>query len=408
MSNLHRVLLLLLLITSGVLNYADRQIIAILKLLMQGDLGWSDSDYGRLTSVFQLAAAISLLGAGWFVDKVGVRLANPLGVAAWSLAAIAHAFVRSLGAFTVVRVALGATEAVNTPAIIKSVAVWFRDRERPLVLGAMNAAGSLGAIVTPLAVAPLAQSVGWQGAFVIVGGLGFIWVACWLALITRPGFPRTDHPATAQPATGNVSWRVALRDRRTWAIAGAKALSDQVWWFLLFWAPDLFHRVFGIAAADLGAPVAMIYVGAATGSILGGVLSNRLSAAGFDLDRTRKTALLVCALAVTPVALVPQIGSYGLAVALLGLTLAAHQGFSVNLFALIADVVPAERVGTVTSIGALAGNLAGMTILAITGWVLSLGRTYTPLLFWAAVSYLLALAWIHLLLPRLQPAEAAA
>jgi ACS family hexuronate transporter-like MFS transporter len=354
--------------------------------------------------VFQLAAAVSLLFAGWFVDKVGVRWANPLGVAAWSFAAIGHAFARTLGGFTVMRVALGATEAINTPAIIKSIAVWYSAAQRPLMLGAMNAAGSIGAIVTPLALAPLAHRVGWQSAFVIVGGLGFIWVACWLALITRPTFPKVD-AVIPQTATPKESWAVVLRDRRTWAIAGAKALSDQVWWFMLFWAPDLFNRVFGIPAAEIGAPVAMIYVGAALGSILGGVLSNRLTVAGFDLNRTRKTALLICAVAVTPVALVPQVGSYGWAVALLALTLAAHQGFSVNLFALIADVIPASRVGTVTSIGALAGNLAGMTILAVTGWVLSIGRTYTPLLFWAAVSYLLALAWIHLWLPRLQPAE---
>jgi ACS family hexuronate transporter-like MFS transporter len=199
---------------------------------------------------------------------------------------------------------------------------------------------------------------------------------------------------------------VALNDRRTWAIAGAKALSDQVWWFLLFWAPDLFNRVFNIAAADLGVPVATIYVGAAVGSMLGGLLSNRLTVAGFSLNRARKLALLICAIAVTPLALVPHVESYRWAVALLALTLAAHQGFSVNLFALIADVVPAPRVGVVTSIGSLAGNLAGMSILAATGFVLAAGHSYTPLLYWAAVSYLLALGWIQLFLPRLELAEA--
>jgi len=192
-----------------------------------------------------------------------------------------------------------------------------------------------------------------------------------------------------------------LRDRRTWAIAVAKGLSDQVWWLLLFWTPDFFHRVFGLGLARLAAPLAMVYGCAAAGSVIAGLVSTALLTRGVRVGVARKGALLVCALLVTPAPLALNAHSYWLAVALIGLMLAAHQGFSVNLFALVADIVPADKVGRVTSFGSLCGNLAGMGLVFAAGELLSRGAGYGPLLVVASVSYLLAVAWIQLLLPRL-------
>jgi ACS family hexuronate transporter-like MFS transporter len=409
MSANRRWLLLGLLIAAGIINYADRQIIAVLKPLLAHDLHWSDQDYGLLTSIFQFSAAVSYLGVGWFVDRVGLKWANPLSVGAWSLAAIAHTVVRTFAGFAVARVALGATEAVYTPAAVKTVAVFYAARERGMALGLLNAANNFGAIVTPLVVPWLAVSFGWRAAFLVIGVAGLIWVGAWFPLMfgAIDGPARTPGAAVPERATGSkVGWGEILVDRRTWAIVGAKALSDQVWWFLLFWTPDLLHRLFHLTVGQIGWPLATIYACAAGGSLLGGYVSGRLLAMGVSLNAARKLTLLACGLLATPVALVPIAHSLPLAIALLGLTLAAHQGFSTNLFALLADITPARRVGSVTSLSALFGNLAGMSIVAVVGFSLTHGGDYLPFFVLISISYLMAVGWIQLWLPRLRAASA--
>jgi ACS family hexuronate transporter-like MFS transporter len=409
MSINHRRLLLALVITAGMLNYADRQIIAVLKPLLQEDLHWNDSDYGNLTAVFQFAAAFAYLGTGWIVDRVGWRWANPLAVGTWSLAAMAHAAARSLGQFTLARIALGATESLGTPTGVKTVAVLFKASERSIALGAMNAAGNVGAIITPLVIPALALAWGWAAAFLITGALGIVWVAVWL-LVTR-GDQHAQLSAAKGGANaasaGPVSWRTVLADRRTWAIAGGKVLSDPVWWFLLYWAPDFFHRIFHLDMQGFAVPLAVIYSAAAVGSLLGGFVSGRLIARGVEVAKARQATMLVCALLVVPVPLALIAHNYWFAVAILSLTLAAHQGFSVNLFALTTDVTPSARVATTIGVAALFGNLAGMGILQLAGKVIGAGHGYGLLFGMAAVSYLLALTWIHFVLPRRSPLNGA-
>jgi ACS family hexuronate transporter-like MFS transporter len=251
----------------------------------------------------------------------------------------------------------------------------------------------------------LAVTFGWRAAFWIIGGLGLAWVAVWLtSMSSHIGAATGVQGGRAPPTAARVRWRDVLNDRRAWAIIGAKALSDQVWWFLLFWAPDLFHRQFHLTVGQIGAPLAVVYACAAAGSLGGGYASGRLMAMGLSLDRARKLVMLVCALAATPVIAALFVHDVWVAVGLIGLTLAAHQGFSTNLFALITDMIPADRVGSVTSLGALAGNLAGMSILALAGLSLSGRGGYPPFFAVIAVAYLLALGWIQLLVPRIRPA----
>jgi ACS family hexuronate transporter-like MFS transporter len=397
-------LILVMLIASGMLNYADRQIIAVLKPMLQASLHWSDSDYGRLTSIFQFASAISLLGSGWVVDRIGWRRANPLAVGGWSMAAMAHAFTRTLSQFTLARVALGGAEAFGTPAAIKTIAAVFRIEDRSLALGVVNAANTIGAIITPLIVPWLAMRVGWANAFLVTGGLGLAWVAVWF--IASPGNTPAHAPRLAPNPRDRVRWSVVFSDPRTWAVAGAKALSDQVWWLLLFWMPDLFHRVFHLSMAGFGAPLAVIYGCAGVGSLIGGWAPTSLLERGVSLNVARKSTLLGAALLVTPVWLVLAVHNYWAATAILGLTLAAHQAFSVNVFALAADISPASRVATVVSLGAFCGNMAGTAILQGAGWILSAGFGYGPLLAMASVSYLLGVGWIQLLLPKIIAAPA--
>jgi ACS family hexuronate transporter-like MFS transporter len=391
-----RTLLLVLLGLAGILNYADRQIIAVLKPLLQQDLHWSDLDYGRMTSIFQFASAVAFLGAGQLVDRVGWRRANPLAVGSWSLAAMGHAFAHTLGQFTGVRIALGATEALGTPTVIKTAAVLFEAKDRSLAMGVMNMTNNLGAVLTPLIIPGLALAVGWRPSFFILGVLGLIWSAGWWLLV------KNNEPEEARGPARKIDLLAAARTKTTWGITGAKVMSDQVWWFLLFWTPDLLHHVFHLGLKEIGLPLAVIYSGAGVGSVAGGYASTRMVRAGMAVGRARKLALLACAVLAMPVSLLLLTDNVWIAVGLLGLTLGAHQGYSANLFALFADVTPHERVASATSIGSLFGNLGGMAVLQTAGWLLANGYGYAPLLALASVSYLIGLAWLQLLVPKVE------
>jgi ACS family hexuronate transporter-like MFS transporter len=397
--------LIALLALAGILNTADRQMIAVLKPLMQRDLRWSDDTYGTVVSAFQLATALAYVGAGWLVDRIGLRWVNPLGVGAYSLLSALHGVARSTTEFVIVRFSLGAAASIGTPAAIKAIAVWFEAGQRGLALGLVNAATNLGAVATPLLVPAIALIWGWRAAFVLLGAFGFAWVVAWVALY--PGSTTGDRGSVAgRPAfAGSGLWRESLRDRRTWAVVGAKALADSVWWLLLFWLPDLLGRTFHLDVSEVGAPVAIVYLAAIAGSLSGGFASSRLIAGGMHVVAARERVLLACALLATSLLFVLHARSLGAVVALLSLGVAAHQGFSVNLFSLITDIVPSARVGTVTSIGALAGNLAGMAEIWLLGQHLSRGGGYAPFLGFSGVAFLLASAWFHAMLPRWPAAQ---
>ena len=394
---------LALVFVASAINYADRQIIAVLKPMLAEDLGWSDTEYGHIVSAFQLTTAACLLGAGWLVDKLGVRRGYAFGVGIWSLAAVLHGAAQSVLQFIGVRGLLGASETVNIPSAVKTVATWFPVKERSLAMGIVNAAPNIGAVVVPLFVPALALAVGWRASFVIVGGVGFVWLAIWLLLGRRVELPAGDveDPTTAE----KTPWLSLLSDRRTWAVAGGKFLSDICWWFLLFWAPDFFHRQFGLGMAELGPPLALVYGLAAVGSLTGGYVATRLIAAGVSVNTARKGVMLTAALMVTPIPFVLQIDNYWLAALMLGVTLAAHQAFSTNMFAFTTDVFPARVIGSVIGIGSTAGTLGGMGMLELTGFVLDKGLGYQPMFLICASAYLLAVGWLHLMVPRIQPVE---
>ncbi len=383
------------------LNYVDRQILALLKPTLEAEFRWSDRDYANMVSAFQVAAAFAFLGTGWFIDRVGLRKGFGLGVIVWSLAAMAHAAAATVGQFIAARVVLGAAESVGTPGAVKSAATYFSQRERSLVLGIGNTAPNIGAIVTPLVIPAVAVAFGWQAAFLLAGGLGLVWALFWFGFRLEPAKDAGAPAAEGAP----VAWTSLLRDRRTLAIAAAKVLSDQVWFFMLAWLPDLFNRMFGLAQGTLGLPVALVYVMAACGALTGGALPTQLMRRGWSVDKARKTTMLVYALLILPVTLVMFVDSPWTAALLLGLGLFAHQGFSTNVFGLATDIVPARTVGSTIGIAAFCGNLWSIVLIQIAAISLSAGFGYGPLLAICSVSYLLALGIVQLLLPRIEPVE---
>lgn len=405
-----RALLIALIFVAIALNYVDRQVLALLKPTLEAQFDWSDRDYAMLGTAFQITAALSFLFVGWFVDRFGVRRALGWGVGLWSLAGIAHAFAATVSQFVMARIALAAAETVGTPAAVKSAAVYLPVKQRSFALGLGNTAPNIGAIVTPLLIPPFALAFGWKAAFIVTGALGFIWLVFWV-LGTRNLIPvdqaiEASAPPTPADQPSKVNWGELLSDRRTWAVIGAKLLSDLGWFFLLFFMPDFFARVFDMKQGTLGGPTALAYSFAAIGALSSGLLFPYFLSKGWSMNRSRKTSMFFYACMILPMPLAIYAPGPWSAAAIIGIALFAHQGFSTNVFGMTADAVPVSRVATVIGAGAVAGNLSGAGMIWFAGFSLSSGLGYWPMFAICASAYLLALLWIHLMLPVIRPAHA--
>ncbi len=386
---------LALVFSAAIINYLDRQAIALLKPTLEAEFGWSDIDYAHIVSGFQLATVLSILAVGWFVDRVGLRAGYAIGVGGWSFAQMLHAVVTTVTGFFWVRVALGVTEAVNTPAAVKTVATWFKGDDRSLALGIMNVAPNLGAVATPLIVPAIAIAWGWKAAFIATGAIGFVWLAFWFALPK----PRGDGEAVdAAPETSGKLVET-LKDERTWVVAVGKFLTDFVWVFLLFWAPDLFVRKYGLDQGELAGPVAVVFLLAGAGSYFAGWLSSRLLASGKTYNRARKTPMVIGALLAAPVPIIALAPNVWVGAVLVGMTLAAHQMFSTSIFGLATDIMPARKVGIVIGFGATFGSLSGLLMNEFTGVVLEFFNVYWPMLAMCATAKFAAVLVIHWMQP---------
>jgi len=325
---------------------------------------------------------------------------------------MAHALASGLTGFIAARGALGFFEAGVFPASIKSVAEWFPKKERALATGIFNAGTNTGAIVTPLVVPWIALHLGWQWAFIITGALGFLWVAVWLLMYRTPeehphvgvaeiAYIRSDPPEPQR----KIAWRNLLTYRQTWAFMSGRFLIDPVWWFYLFWVPLFLQRQHHLTLSQIAKPIIVIYVISDVGSVAGGWLSSTLIKRGVSVNAGRKIAMLVCAVIVTPVVFASMVHSMWGAVLLIGLAAAAHQGFSCNLFTLASDMFPSPAVASVTGMGGAAGAAGGMLIAETVGHVLQRTESFLVPFLIAGSAYLIAVGVIHLLAPRLQPAE---
>lgn len=423
-----------LLFFATTINYIDRQVLGLLKTTLQEQFAFSERDYAAIVFSFQLAYALGLLLAGRVMDKLGTRKGFALALIVWSIAAVAHGIadwfpnlhVPSLlinppsvvlltgaaAGFALARFVLGLGEAGNFPAAIKTVAEWFPKKERALATGIFNSGSNVGAIITPLIVPWIALHWGWQWAFIVTGAIGFVWLIFWLPLYRAPEESPRLSPAELnyirsdpqEPSTP-IPWAKLFPHRQTWAFALGKFMTDPIWWLYLFWIPDFLKRNHGLDLSSIGLPIVVIYLVADVGSIGGGWLSSSLIKRGWSVNRARKTAMLVCALAVVPIIFAAKVSNLWLAVALVSLAAAAHQGWSANIFTLTSDMFPKQAVGSVVGIGGMGGAIGGMLIALVVGEILETTGSYVPIFIIAGVTYLLALLLIHLLVPKLEAAK---
>jgi len=276
----------------------------------------------------------------------------------------------------------------------------------------LNSGTNVGALASPILVPWITLNWGWEWAFIITGALGFVWLVWWWVAYRAPEeHPRVKPAELAYICSDppdpeiKVPWRQLLRHRQTWVFALGKFLTDPIWWLYLFWIPDCLNREYKIDLKNIGLPLVVIYLLADVGSIGGGWISSRLLKHGWSVNRARKTAMLTCALCVVPIVFATKASNVWVAVVLVGVAAAAHQGWSANLFTLVSDMFPRQAVGSVVGVGGMAGAVGGMVLAVIVGEVLQRTGRYDALWVIAASAYLVALLLIHLLSPRLAPAR---
>jgi MFS transporter, ACS family, hexuronate transporter len=406
----HRWRICALLFFATTINYMDRQVLGILAPTLQHTIGWNEIQYGYIVTAFQAAYALGLLIVGGVIDRIGTRVGYAVAISIWSVSAMGHALANTVAGFATARFLLGLGESGNFPAAIKTVAEWFPKKERALATGIFNAGSNVGAIIAPLTVPWITIHLGWRYAFLFTGIFSATWLVTWLITYRPP----EKHPKLSKEELDyircdevenitRVPWAKLLPHRETWAFAIAKFMTDPIWWFYLFWVPKFLNQQHGLSLAQLGLPLVTIYVMADVGSIGGGWLSSSFIKRGWSVNRSRKTAMLICACCVVPIVFASTVSGTWSAVALLGLATASHQGFSANLFTIASDMFPRRAVASVVGIGGFGGAVGGMFIATLTGFLLQISGRYLPVFILAGSSYLLALLLVHLLSPRLDP-----
>ena len=403
-----------LLFLATTINYIDRQVLGILAPDLQREIGWSELHYSYIVIAFQVSYAFMMLVSGRIIDRIGTKLGFSIAIVWWSIAAMGHALARGAFGFGVARFFLGVGEAANFPASIKTIAEWFPKSERALATGIFNGGTNIGAIAAPIMVPLIAETYGWQGAFIVTGAIGFLWLVVWLALYHQP----RAHPnlsanelklieaGTEEETSVRIPLLKLLGYRQLWAVALGKMMTDPIWWFYLFWLPKFLFSEHGIRGRQLIPYLTLVYIISDVGSILGGYVSSALIKRRWTVNRSRKTTMFAFAAIVPVVIIASQTRSAWLAVTLVGIATACHQAWSANMFTLTSDMFPRRAVGSVTGFAGFAGGIGGILIAYFAGRVLEADpRFYLPMFIVAGVAYLAALGVIHLLAPKLEEAK---
>lgn len=409
-----------LLFFATTINYIDRQVIGLLKPMLEIEFNWTESEYGRIVMIFSACYAVGLLIFGRFVDKVGTKVGYTVSIVVWSIAAVGHAFAKSTFGFAMARGWLGLGEAGNFPVAIKSVAEWFPKKERALATGIFNSGANIGAVAAPAIVPWLAGAYGWQQAFIWTGVIGFVWLAFWLVMYEIPSrhkkiskaefdYIHSDQVAGDPAVKVKVPWIKLFGIRQTWAFLFGKLLTDPIWWFFLFWLPSYFSTTFNLDMKNIGLPLIVVYTATTIGSIGGGYLSGWFINKGWPVFKARKVSMLIFAICVVPIMAARYVDNMWLVVALISLAAAAHQAWSANIFTTASDMFPKEAVSSVVGIGGMAGSIGGMLFPIVVGALLdhykALGNIeggYNVLFLICGVMYLVAWLMMHIFAPKME------
>jgi ACS family hexuronate transporter-like MFS transporter len=412
----YRWLIVSLLFFATTINYLDRQIIGLLKPILEKEFDWTETDFAHIVMAFTAAYAIGLLLAGRMIDKTGTRIGYAISIVIWSIAGMLHALARSVVGFAIARIGLGVGEAGNYPAAVKAVAEWFPKNERGLATGLFNAGTSVGVVCALLVVPWILNRCGWHEVFWITGALGFVWLIFWLLIYEVPAKHKTlskkerdyifagqDNDDTAGQKV-SIKWSKLFRFKQTWAYITGKALIDPIYWFFLFWLPSYFASTFSLDLKKPSLQLMVIYAATTVGSIGGGYLSSLLIKKGWPVVKARKFVLLLFAFLELTVIVVQFAPGAWAAVALISFAVAIHQAWATNIFTIASDLFPSEAVSSVVGIGGMAGAVGGILFPILVGDLLDLYKKagnitagYNILFTLCGFTYLVAWIIIHLL-----------
>jgi len=418
--------ILTLLFLATTLLYIDRAALGIMAPYLQDKIGWTEKQYGLITSSFMFGYAICFLIMGRLIDRIGTRRGYAIAMGLWSVAQLAHSLVSSWIGFAASRFALSIGQSGNFPVAIKTVTEWFPKKERALAVGIFNGGSNVGTMIAPLVIpAVVVFFDSWRAAFVWTFPVAMIWIVFWLLLYSKPeqhgkvnAAERNYILSDAEEATTEkVSYLKLLRFRAIWAILVGKFIADPIWWFYLFWGAKYLYAKFGLNLSEIGLPFFTIYLVSWCGGIGLGWLSSKLLKQGSptptltkregdnNLNRGRKLSMLACAVCALPVMFVPHAANVWAAVALIAVAAGGHCGWSANIFSLMGDVFPKKVTASVSGLGGFAGAMGGVIAPLLIGMVLQ-GKGpegYVVPFTVAAFGYFIALTIIQILLPRIQP-----
>jgi ACS family hexuronate transporter-like MFS transporter len=412
----YRWLIVALLFFATTINYLDRQIIGLLKPLLEKEFSWTETDFARIVMAFTAAYAIGLLISGGIIDKVGTKIGYAVAIVVWSVAGMFHALARSVVGFSVARVGLGIGEAGNFPAAVKAVAEWFPTKERGLATGIFNSGTAVGVVLALLIVPWILVHYGWQEVFWITGALGFVWLLFWLVFYEVPSKQKRlskeeldyivngQEHAQSSSSSNPIKWQRLFSFRQTWAYITGKGLIDPIYWFFLFWLPSYFSTTFSLDLKKPSIELMIIYAATTLGSIGGGYFSSWLIRRGWPTLKARKVSLLIFAILEISIIMAQFASSQWVAVALISLAVAVHQAWATNIFTMASDMFPKEAVSSVVGIGGMAGAVGGILFPMLVGSLLdsykgagNLSGGYNVLFTLCGFTYLTALAIIHYL-----------
>jgi ACS family hexuronate transporter-like MFS transporter len=414
--NNYRWVIVVLLFLATTINYLDRQIIGLLKPILEVEFTWTETDFARIVMAFQAAYAIGLLLLGWFVDKVGTKAGYSITIIFWSVAGMLHAVARSAVGFGLARIGLGLGEAGNYPAAVKTVAEWFPKKERALATGLFNAGTSVGVVAALMLVPWILTNYGWQEVFWITGALGFVWLILWLIYYDIPAKQKRlttaeytyitsgQEEESESVETAPIKWFKLFTLPQTWALITGKGLIDPIYWFFLFWLPSYFSSMFKLDLKKPSLELMIIYLATTVGSIGGGYLSSWLIKHGWPTLKARKTVLAVFAVLELAIILIQFVTDVWVAVGVISLAVAVHQAWATNVFTLASDLFPKQAVSSAAGIAGMAGAVGGIFFPMLVGSLLdsykaagNLGGGYNILFTICGFTYLIAWTIIHLL-----------
>lgn len=389
------------------INYLDRQVMGLLKPVLEKEFSWDEKDYSYIVMAFTTTYAIGYMAMGRFIDKVGTKIGYAVSLIVWSLASIGHGLVKSTIGFIIARSTLGISEAGNFPAAIKSVAEWFPKKERALATGIFNSGATVGAILAPLLVPFILGHYGWRQTFVWIGALGMIWIILWWKFYAVPEktknlgkeelqYIKSDQAEKAEEKT-KIPLSELLKYKVTWSFAIGKMLTDPIWYFFMFWLPAYFSDVFKMDLTKPSLPLIIIYSGTTIGSIGGGYLSSFLIKKGWAIGRARSITMLLFALMVVPVMFSKYVDNMWMITIIIAFATAAHQGWGANLMTTVGDQLPNNYVSSVIGFGGMLGSAAGIIFPLFIGIVLdafkksgNINGGYNIIFFIAGISYVTA------------------